>query len=50
MPFFTENRNSCPKKMFNDFAKQLEGIITSVRSRVNDIEQQEPQYKARENF
>lgn len=48
--FALDTKDSNAKKMFNDFAKQLEGITSGVRDRVNDIERQEPQYKVRENF
>ena len=48
--FALDTKDTNAKKMFNDYAKQLEGITSGVRNRVNDIERQEPQYKVRENF
>lgn len=39
----TQDKNA--KKMFSDYADQLENIANGFRGRVNYIEQQEPQYK-----
>ncbi len=42
----TQDKNA--KKMFSDYANQLENITQGLRGRVNYIEQQEPQYKVYE--
>ncbi len=39
----TQDKNA--KKMFSDYADQLENIANGFKGRVNYIEQQEPQYK-----
>lgn len=43
-----DTQDQTAKKMFNDLNKQLEGIVQSLRGRVNYTEQQEPQYKVRQ--
>ncbi|MDA8097411.1 MAG: DUF1657 domain-containing protein [Desulforudis sp.] len=40
-----ETQDTNAKKMFADFANQLETITEGFKGRVNYIEQQEPQYK-----
>ncbi|MBU4533288.1 MAG: DUF1657 domain-containing protein [Eubacteriales bacterium] len=40
-----ETQDSNAKKMFSDYADQLETITRGFKGRVNYIEQQEPQYK-----
>ncbi len=42
----TQDQNA--KKMFADYANQLENIVSGLRGRVNYVEQQEPQYKVLE--
>ncbi|MDN5294198.1 MAG: hypothetical protein PWQ91_791 [Eubacteriales bacterium] len=42
----TQDKNA--RKMFNDYASQLEDISNGLRGRVNYIERQEPQYKVRQ--
>ncbi|MCL6446778.1 MAG: DUF1657 domain-containing protein [Bacillota bacterium] len=42
----TQDKNA--KKMFSDYANQLENITRGLRGRVNYVEQQEPQYKVYE--
>jgi hypothetical protein len=39
----TQDQNA--KKMFSDYANQLENIAQGLRGRVNYIEREEPQYK-----
>ncbi|MBE0466451.1 MAG: DUF1657 domain-containing protein [Candidatus Desulforudis sp.] len=43
--FALETQDQNAKKMFSDFANQLETIVQGLRGRVNYIEQEEPQYK-----
>ena len=43
--FALDSQDQTAKKMFTDLNHQLEGIVQSLRGRVNYIEQQEPQYK-----
>jgi len=43
--FALETEDKTAKKMFADYAEQLENIANGFRGRVNYIEQQEPQYK-----
>lgn len=43
-----ETQDQTAKKMFTDFANQVEQIQKGFEGRVNYIEQQEPQYKVYE--
>lgn len=43
-----DTQDKMAKQMFNDLNQQLEGIVKTLRSRVNYTEKQEPQYKVRE--
>lgn len=43
--FALETQDKTAQQMFNDLSGQLENICTSLKGRVNYIEQQEPQYK-----
>jgi len=43
--FALDSQDQTAKKMFIDINHQLEGIVQSLRGRVNYVEQQEPQYK-----
>ncbi|MCL6477424.1 MAG: DUF1657 domain-containing protein [Peptococcaceae bacterium] len=43
-----ETQDQGAKKMFTDLNQQLEGIVQSLRGRINYIEQQEPQYKMKQ--
>lgn len=43
--FALETQDKTAKKMFSDYAHQLENICQGFRGRVNYIEQEEPQYK-----
>lgn len=42
----TEDKNA--QKMYSDYANQLQQMINSFKGRVNYVEQQEPQYKAKQ--
>lgn len=46
--FALDTQDQTAKQMFNDYATQLDNICNSFKGRVNYIEQQEPQYKARQ--
>jgi hypothetical protein len=43
--FALETQDKTAQQMFNDLGGQVENICTSLKGRVNYIEQQEPQYK-----
>lgn len=43
--FALDTKDTNAKKMFNDYAKQLEGITSGMRNRVNDIERRSPSIK-----
>ncbi|WP_418790288.1 DUF1657 domain-containing protein [Phosphitispora sp. TUW77] len=43
--FALETNDQNSKQMFNDMSGQVETISNSLKGRVNYIEQQEPQYK-----
>lgn len=42
----TQDKNA--QQMFNNLSGQLENICTTLKGRVNYIEQQEPQYKIKQ--
>lgn len=44
----TEDKNA--QKLFTDCSSQLENVINSFAGRVNYIEEQEPQYKVKEQM
>lgn len=46
--FALETDDVQAKNEFNQYAQQLEGITQGFKQRVNFVEQQEPQYKVRE--
>ncbi|NPV26114.1 MAG: DUF1657 domain-containing protein [Firmicutes bacterium] len=46
--FALETQDQSAKQMFNDYAAQLDNMIQSFKGRVDYIEQQEPQYKVRQ--
>jgi len=43
--FSMDTQDPTAKQQFSDLACQLDGIVESLRGRVNYIEQQEPSYK-----
>jgi len=43
--FALQTQNKQAKKLYTQASQQTESIINSLESRVNQIEQQEPQYK-----
>ena len=46
--FALETQDQQAKNEFNQYAQQLQGIVQGFQQRVNYIEQQEPQYKVKE--
>jgi len=44
----TEDKNA--QKLFTDCCNQLENVIKSFEGRVNYVEQQEPQYKVKQEM
>ncbi|MFA5881488.1 MAG: DUF1657 domain-containing protein [Eubacteriales bacterium] len=46
--FALDTQDQTAKQMFNDYANQLDNICNGFRSRINYVEQQEPQYKVRQ--
>lgn len=47
--FALDTEDKSAKKMFSQYAQQLESICQGVSARCDYIEQQEPQYKVFEN-
>lgn len=43
--FALETQDKTAQQMFSDLSSQVENIYTSLKGRINYIEQQEPQYK-----
>jgi hypothetical protein len=48
--FALDSQDQTAKKMFNDLNRQLEGIVQTLKGRVNYVEKQEPQYKMNQNL
>ncbi|NLT94757.1 MAG: DUF1657 domain-containing protein [Clostridia bacterium] len=48
--FALQTEDKTAKQMFAQYAQQLESICQGLSSRVNYIEQQEPQYKVFQNM
>ena len=46
--FALETDDAQAKHEFNQYAKQLDGVVQGFKQRVNYVEQQEPQYKVKE--
>jgi len=46
--FALETQDKQAKNEFNQYAQQLENICSGLKQRVNYIEQQEPQYKVKQ--
>lgn len=46
--FSLDTQDKAAKQMFSDLNQQLDGICQQLRDRTNYIEQQEPQYKVRQ--
>lgn len=44
----TEDKNA--QKMYSDFEGQLDSMINSFEGRVNNVEEQEPQYKVKQQM
>lgn len=46
--FALETQDQFAKQMFNDLSGQVDNICSSLKGRVNYIEQEEPQYKVKQ--
>lgn len=47
--FALQTQNDQAKQTFNNCANQLEQVVQDLKSRTNAIENEEPQYKVRQN-
>ncbi|MGI6553777.1 MAG: DUF1657 domain-containing protein [Bacillota bacterium] len=43
--FSMDTQDPLAKQQFSDLASQLDGIVESLRGRINYVEQEEPSYK-----
>ncbi len=43
--FALDTNNQQAKQMYNQLAQEMGNIVNTLKSRINDVEQQEPQYK-----
>jgi len=43
--FALETQNQQAKQMFNQFAQQAENMVQGLKSRVEQLQEEEPQYK-----
>ncbi|MCF6094957.1 DUF1657 domain-containing protein [Microaerobacter geothermalis] len=43
--FALDTQDQQAKNMYNQLAQTMDGVINTLQSRVNYVEQQEPQYK-----
>jgi len=48
--FAMETKDQNAQQLFSSTAKQLENAVNSISQRTNSIEQQEPQYKEKQNL
>lgn len=46
--FALDTQDKTAKQAFNTCVSQLDSVVNTLRSRVNYVEQQEPQYKVRQ--
>ncbi|HHW55822.1 MAG: DUF1657 domain-containing protein [bacterium] len=46
--FALDTQDQTAKQAFNNAANQLDSIVNTLKSRINYVEQQEPQYKVRQ--
>jgi hypothetical protein len=43
--FALETQNQKVKQLYSDAAQQMQNIINTIEPRINEMEQEEPQYK-----
>ncbi len=45
MSFALETNNQQAKQMYNQLAQTMENVVSVLKSRINYVQQEEPQYK-----